>query len=651
MKRPLVKSPGIRALVIAILAVPQLAQRAVEAVSESPDPDGDKLIELSLEELMDIDVTVVSRSGGSLSETPAAVYVITGDELRRSGHSSIPEALRMVPGFYVSRWKTDAWDVTSRGFGTGLSSTSLAFLNQLLVMVDGVVVYTPLFAGVWWPLQDFDLADVERIEVVRGPGGILWGSNAVHGVVHIITKKAADTQGLRMTYRNARDERHGSIRSGGVIDDNASYRVWVKRADYDTLHNPFLQIDTNWYLNSAGFRADIATESGKNVTFWGRTYEGVFEDTGFDLVTFVPYQEQFPKKGFQVFGSIADPESNSAVQAWFSNDTQNIVTLANIKIDTFDIEAHRGFELGENNTLSVGAGYRLIHSRLFGDDPFFLDFDPRGFSQNNFRVFATDAWRIPDLDLEVLLGLQVEHNEYTDFEVQPTLRLTWTPRDELMFWAGVTRAVRVPSLEERTQSSTSFVVGNEDFESEELVSVEVGGRKAFGSKAMLDLALFWNDFDKAALEEPLPGGQFFLTNGAEGRAAGGELAFDLWPTSAWKVRGSYSLLVDEFEVSADGSELATGDYSPKHLYNLRSYYDINERWEFDTGLYAVRGLRGDYSAAEYVRLDARLGYRPCESLEFSFGVQHANDPVHSELDRFDNVRRSIYVSLSFEPQP
>ena len=180
----------------------------------TPPSDDVDLTEFSLEELMDLEVTVATRTASPLSETPAAVYVLTGDEIRRSGHTSVPEALRMVPGFYVSRWTTGAWDVTSRGFGNGLSLINQAYLNQLLVMIDGVVVYSPQFAGVWWPIQDVLMEDIDRIEVVRGPAGALWGTNGVHGVVHIITKHGSDTVGWQVNARTQKDHSLASARYG-----------------------------------------------------------------------------------------------------------------------------------------------------------------------------------------------------------------------------------------------------------------------------------------------------------------------------------------------------------------------------------------------------------------------------------------------------
>ena len=618
--------------------------------ASSGSTDAVELMDMSLEELMEMDVSVVSRSKRAFSQLPAAVYVLTGDEIRRSGHSSVQEALRMVPGFYVSRWNTNSWDVTARGYGTGLSQASLAYNNQLLVMIDGVVVYTPLFAGVWWPLQDLDLNDIDRIEIVRGPAGVLWGSNAVQGIVHIITRTASDTQGFRAFARSGTDDRHYSARFGLPAGENGFLRAWGKFAEYDPLHNLFLDIESNWELGSGGFRGDWTTDSGKQVTFWGRGYDGNFHEIGFDLTTFDPLRVRSDKDGYMALASIEDPESNSRWQAWYSIDRQDLVTLMDLRIETIDLEYQKVIPVNDTNTLTMGVGYRVIDSKLTGDDPFFLDFDPTNVTQKNWRAFAVNNVRIPDANLELDVGMQIGHNEFTGMEFQPTLRASWTPKEDLTVWGGITRAVRTPSLEERTLSPNGFVIGNPDFRSEEEISTELGVRKRFSDRVMLDLALFYNEFDHLSFSRPLMTGQFQLTNGAEGESYGAELAADFRPTDRWQIRSSYSLLKDDFDRKADGSDLVAGDYSPKHLINVRSYYDINDDWELDAGLYVVEGLDGFFEA-EYVRGDIRLGWQVNDEIELAFGAQDFANSTRSEFDDFDQVRRAFFVSMTFEPKP
>ncbi len=640
---------AFRRLAVVLCAAFSLALATPAAFAAGGDPlDDEDLTELSLEELMNLEVTIASRSSEKLSEVPGAVYVITGDELRRSGHSSIPEALRMVPGFHVSHWTTGAWDVTSRGFGPGLSLTSLAYLNQLLVMIDGVVVYTPLFAGVWWPLQDVDLADVDRIEIIRGPGGILWGSNAVHGVVHIITRRAADTQGLRVSLRESSDDRHGSFRYGGKLGEAGHYRAWLKGADYDTLSNPFGDWDYDWKLLSGGVRAAWRAWN-RDFSMWTKAWDGHFEDAGFDLTLLVPIQVTNEKRGLEVYGSMANPASGSRWQAWFATDQQDLDTLVDIGIDVFDLEYQRSLQLEENETLSLGAGWRWVHSRLFGDDPLYLQFDPEESTQNTFRLYGLDHIGFPDIDSSLTLGATIEHNDFTQFEVQPTARMTWMPLEELMFWGGISRAVRTPSLEERHLTPTSFFIGSEDFHSEILWAYEVGARALPVSWLAADLALYFNDYDQLHFADFDPSTlQYQLTNEAEGTAYGLELALDLRLTDYWSMRSAYTFHKGEYE-SKNGQALRTDDYTPEHNINLRSYLDLGNHWELDLGFYVVENLGPGFKMAEYFRADARLGWRPRKDLDFSIGVQNATKDTHSELDEFDQIRRTVYASLSWSP--
>jgi iron complex outermembrane receptor protein len=612
----------------------------------SESVDADELKNLSIEELMELEVTIASRSEETLSRVPAAVYVLTGDEIRRAGHTSVQEAMRMVPGFYVSHWTTAAWDVTARGFSPGLSLTSSAFLNQLLVMIDGVVVYTPLFAGTWWHLLDIDVNDIERIEIMRGPGGSLWGTNATHGVVHIITKNARDTLGLRVSGRAGNDDDHAGAAYGGPLGENGAYRVWSKAAWYETLHNSQLDFDNDWESVSAGFRADWRV-GGKDVTVWSRFYDFDNHAFGFDSTGVIPVIDR--KHGVQVYAGMVDPEDGSRLQAFFSNDWQDQPTFVDIDINTFDLEYQREFALGSANRLTAGLGWRHIRSELFGDDPFFEDFEPHGLTQDIYRGFLVDRIGFEDIDSELTLGLALEHNDFTDWETQPTARFLWNARPDLIFWTAVSRAVRTPSLEERTLGPDSFFVGSDDFTSEELIAYEAGGRALLSPRASVDLALYYNDYDDLHYEEPLPSGQFLLTNGAEGYSYGAELALDVKPTQRWTLRSAYTYGHGHYELTADGSWLDNEDYYPEHLFNLRSYYDLGSAWQLDTAVYMVEKMGPAYDIAEYWRVDVRLGWRPSAALELYTGVQSINDELHSEYSEFDQVRQSAFIGLNWTP--
>jgi iron complex outermembrane receptor protein len=627
----------------AAFPAPALA-RGEERPFEADDTD---LTELSLDDLMRLEVSVATRSAERLQDVPAAVYVLTGDEIRRAGHSSVPEALRMVPGFHVSRWTTQAWDVTSRGFGPGLSLTSLAYNNQLLVMIDGVVVYTPLFAGVWWPLQDLDLNDVDRIEIVRGPGGILWGANAVHGVVHVITKHTESTQGLQAGVRSSEEDSHAALRYGSETE-NGFYRGWVKGADYDTLHNAFGGFDYDYEIYSTGLRSDWSDES-KDFTIWARGWNGGFENLGYDLTTFAPIQVRDQRKGLQLYGSMTDVDDGSKLQAWFATDQQDLVTLVDIGIDVADIEYTRPLDLEGNHDVTFGVGVRGVHSRLRGDDPFWLDFDPQNSVQMTYRAFAVDNIAVPEKDLNLTLACTLEHNSFTQLEIQPTARLAWNPREDLMAWASASRAVRTPSLEENSLSTGSFFVGTKEFRSEVLLAYEAGVRHVMNERVSLDLAAFYNDYDRLHIAMFDGGtGLVQLTNNAKGKSWGTELAMDLKPLSRWSLRGAVSIHHGQFETE-NGFGLSTDEYTPSRTVNLRSYYDLGNHWELDAGLYVVNGMGEDFEVAEYTRGDVRVGWNPNDEWKLFVGVHGIGDETRPELDTFDNPGQTAFVGVIWTP--
>jgi iron complex outermembrane receptor protein len=607
----------------------------------------DELTELSLEELMNIQVTIASRTAQELSQVPGAVYVITGDELRRSGHTSIQEALRMTPGFYVSNWTSAQWDVTSRGFGTGLGLTSLGYLNQLLVLVDGVVVYSPLFAGTWWGIQDVDIDDIERIEIMRGPGGILWGSNAIHGVVHVITKDTKDTLGARISVRAGTDEWYASGRYGDRFGDTGSYRFFYRYQDRDGNANEYGGFPQDWYLRTAGARFDWGEER-KN-TVWVRGYEGRFENDGFDFLTlFVPVPVTDEKDGFQVFGSSTSPDGLGTFTAWISQDNQDLPTELQAEILSYDLEYKRAIPLSETSKLTAGAGVRQMRSDLSGYDPFWIMFAPEHETQTNFRAFVVHEWAASSV-FDVTIGAQVEHNEFTDFEVQPTARVLWHPSEDFSMWSALTRSARTPSLEEVSLDANSYYIGDPNFDSEKATTFEVGARKLIGKTALVDLALFYNEYDDLHHQEFDGFGQFNLSNEAEGESYGLELAIDVRPHERLSLRSAYTYLMGDFDSKIDGTELPTDDYHPEHMFNLRSYYDVCEDVEFDTGLYVYDGFTNGFETAARWRFDMRLGWRAEDDLELFVGAQQINADRQSEFDEFDLRRRQFYFGMRLAP--
>jgi len=631
------------------LSVVLVAPLAFGTTTSNSDELGD-LTELSLEELLNIEVTVVSRTEQRLSDVPGAVYVLSGDEIRRSGFSSVQEALRMVPGMYVSNWTTSKWDVTARGFGTGLSLSSLAYLNQLMVMVDGVPVNSSIFVGMDWGLLDINMEDIDRIEVIRGPGGILWGSNAVHGVVHIITKNTADTHGAQTTLRAQNDERHYTMRNGGSFGETGNYRFFIKHSEYDASHNPWLGIDNSFSLDTFGARFDWTGRDDYQNKFWGKYYAAKINNDGFDLDIFdyVPVQDH--DYGFQAFASSTSPDGSQSFTGWISGDRQDQVTELDSDVLNVDLEYKKTFHFSETSNLSTGAGYHLLKSDLVGFDPFYLDFAPRHQVLNTFRGFAVQTWNLMDGDLDVVLGAQLENNDTSGTEVQPTARASWHPEDRYTIWAAATHSVRTPALEEISLSQDSAYVGNPDFKAETVKSYELGVRDQFSETTAFDLALYYNQYDNLHDEEFDPSTfQYTLTNNARGFSKGLELAIDSKPTDSWNLRGAYTFSTGHYVNDVTGELLGTNNYHPDQQFNLRSYYDINEQWSFDSGFYLSGDFGSSFGIDDRSRLDVHFSFEPRDGLEFTFGGQQLANPYQSEFGTVDIPRRDLYVGLTWSP--
>lgn len=654
-----VRSP----LALALLLLAALWPARGAEAHPAGDPDGD-LTELSLEELMDLEITVASRSKERLRDAPAAVYVITGDEIRRAGHTSVQEALRMVPGFHVAQWKSSGWDVTARGFTGSLSALNESFANQLLLMVDGISYYHPVFAGIWWPLIDIPMDDIERIEVIRGPAGTLWGANAVNGVVNVITKHSRDTQGTRIGLRGDGWEQSGDVSTGGTQGTNGTFRTWMSYSHYDSLQpSEGKEFPEDWWIGSVGYRGDWEVGASRFRLF-GTAHTSQFGEELWDasVVGYAPWDDTV-KNGATLAGSWETGGDGDLhrVSAWLVTDFQKQFDFQQ-ETRTLDLEYTRSRTVGERQTLNYGLGYRRIESELRGSDGY-LDFVPEVRFQDALRAFAQDEIAFPSLSSSLVIGAQVELSTLSDLEIQPNVRWLWTPDEHQTVWAAVSRAVRTPSLEEvdivqrLDVNDVPFQRGSDDFHSEELVAYELGYRRPLGARATLDLAAFVNRFDELQSIELDGNGIQVYDNQVEADAHGIEMALDFDPRSDWRLRSSYSWFEMDFEAEA-GSFENVGDFVdtkdelvPEHRFSLRSYYDLAEDWELDTGIYWT----GEHSAyffenPAYWRVDARLGWRASEHLEVAFGVQNAQRREHPEagedIDWYGSlVERLVYVNV------
>lgn len=619
------------------------------------DPDDwepslpDSMADLSLEDLMAIEVSVASRSNERLMDVPAAVYVLTGDELRRQGVQTIQDALRMVPGFHVAQWRSQGWDVASRGFTGSLSALNQSFMSQLLIMVDGVSFYSPVMAGTWLPLIDIPIQDIERIEILRGPGGALWGTNALNGVVHVITKHARDTQGTRIDALGGTTLISGDASHGGPMGENSWFRTWVSGTRHEGLKG---DRDGDWDIGSVGWRMDWDLGASERARVLGSIHSAEFGPT-------YSYEDDQPKYGGFLSGlyEFGEPDDQQRIQSYFRMDRQKIPDLDTTDfrqdVQVLDLEWTRRRSVGKDSSFSFGLGGRIVQADL-GSERGWIDFEPEFQRIWSARAFLLGEFELPSLDSKLLTSVQVEESSVHDLELQPSLRWLWRARESTHLWAAITRSVRTSSLEERRiaqrfdPSEDPFFVGDPRFDSEEQIAYEVGLRTRLSERLTLDLTGFYNDFDELQTFEELDPATVTFGNEGEASARGVEAALDANASERWRLRAAYTFFDMNFQAS-DSSLLADSiddrdDIIPVHHASLRSFYDLGRNWELDSAIYYVDRLRF-FDVDSYVRLDLRLGWNPSPGLRFSLGVQNLNDPHHPEADAIE-VERVIWAGFT-----
>lgn len=413
--------------------------------THAADYSPEQLADMNLEQLLGATVTSVARREEQLAQSPAAVQVITPEEVRRSGATSIPEVLRLVPGLQVGRVDSHNWAISSRGFND-------LYANKLLVLIDGRSVYTPLFSGVYWDAQDVMLEDIERIEVIRGPGAALWGANAVNGVINVITKKTASTQGFLATVGGGNYERgFGAFRYGGKLGDSANFRVFGKYSDRgNSLSLGGGRAEDAWGMGRIGFRIDWDAPDSNLLTLQGDIYSGR-EDQLYRRLdptrSFTPYFDHARDSlsGGNIIARwthTVSQENEFTLQTYYDRTNLNSAVLGE-KRDTFDIDFQHRFPLGERQTIVWGGGYRWTQDEL--RNSLEVAFAPDRRASNLFSAFVQDEITIARDLVTLTLGSKFEHNDYTGFEIQPNARLLWTPTEKTSVWTSVARAVRTPS--------------------------------------------------------------------------------------------------------------------------------------------------------------------------------------------------------------
>jgi len=669
--RPWICSRKIAAVFILLGAFESTAR------PQASNPSQQQLKQLDLQQLGDVEVTTKSKAPEQVWKTAAAVYVITQDDIRRSGATSIPEALRLAPGVEVERIDGDKWSIGIRGFDSRLN-------RSVLVLIDGRSVYTTLIAGTYWEVQDTLMEDIDRIEVIRGPGGTVWGPNAVQGVINIITKSSKDTQGALVSTGGGNEEQGFlAARYGGGDPNGLSYRFYAKAFNRSPeIHSDFNRYD-RWRSMQGGFRADWKKNERDSFTLQGDLYDQRAGET----VQAVNYAPPFLQiltgnavlSGGNILGrwtrTFRDGE-DIQLQIYYDRTNRYEPNFDDIR-NTVDVDYLERSYLGSRNHLSYGLGARASH----GHEPAVttgLYFQPNSRTDELYSAFIQDDMTLVPNRLTFEVGTKLLLTNYTGVEPEPSARFLWTPTDTQTFWTAFTRAVRTPSDGEDDFFLSGYIGtsatglpffarfnANRNFQSEKLDSYEAGYRRLLGRNVYFDLAGFFNQYSDL-FSEDITGSPFVETaphpthillpaefgNGLDGTSAGAEIAPEWKPTSFWRLRGSYSFLhmsIRRGPNSLDiGSAPATDGESPQHQILLQSSFDLPKRVTFDFDYRYVSNLAG-ISIPAYSTADARLAWTFWNHWELSAVGRNLLQPGHFEFasDPGPNVaiKRSFYGKL------
>jgi iron complex outermembrane receptor protein len=611
-------------------------------------------------------VTTVARQPSTVGRSPAAVFVIDQEMIRRSGARSVPELLRMVPGLHVARIDANKWSISSRGF-------SSRFARKLLVQIDGRVVYTPLFAGTFWDVQDLLLDDIERIEVIRGPGATIWGANAVNGIINIITKSADDTHGAYVEGGGGTEERgFAGVRVGGVTRNGVHWRVsgkWFERDRQFELHG---RAHDDWRQGRLGIRADWAPNCCDAYTVQGDIYTGINGNAS-DQPPFGLRVADEPVSGGSVLGRWTrtfDEDSDMSLQVYYDRTDRRSFNFDQ-NVNTFDVDFQHRSRVGLYHNVIWGLGYRCIWDRLpVVAAPAQVATDPVRRTVYLASAFIQDEMTLLEDALYFTLGTKLSQNSYTNFEVQPTARVLWLPDERSSAWGAVSRAVRVPSRLENDgrvvigelpppgSGIPLTILGSTDLDAEETMAYEIGYRREPVEWFSWDLALFYNVDQRVTNFRPtLPAPvtfQFF--NGSRSRGYGLEIAAELDLTPCWRISGWYSYLQVQFAAAPNavvGSDVIEGG-NPTNQVFLMSSWDLGCRWEVDLLARYVDNLPS-INVPRYISLDARLAWRPSCRTEITVVGQNLLDSHHTEYATSifageipTEVQRGVYAMLTWE---
>jgi iron complex outermembrane receptor protein len=603
----------------------------------------EELRDMSIRDLANFDVSSVTKSVEALAEAPAAIYVITHDDIVRSGNITLPGILRLAPNLQVMRGGSGGLVVTARGLSGNPDAQN--FSNKLLVLIDGRSVYTPLYSGVYWDMQDLLPEDIDRIEVISGPGATLWGANAVNGVINIITRPAGATQGAYATAVVGNRTRDAGVRYGGRIGDTINYRLYAKaHRNRDTSSTS----DDDSERLQGGFQLDWAPTDVDRVMVQGDAYGGSRAQQG------APREEI---NGQDILARWNRDGATSSLQVQAYYDHTGRETRAGggrFAVDTADLDIQHSFTAGTVHHIVWGGGARVSRYEIDGTATFF--FDPTKRTLLLANIFAQDSIALTSR-LTAIAGLKLERDPYSGAVLLPNARLSWKAGDNLLLWGAASRAIRSPTPFDRDVvervNGDNFLIGPSSFRSEKLTAFEAGSRLIASSAASFSISAFYNVYDDLRTIELAPAGFLPLQwgNGIKGHSYGFDSWADVRLTDWWRLKPGYSLLIQRFRFKPGSIPLLgvtqVGN-DPKHRATLRSSMDLGSRINLDADLRYVSALPNPHVSG-YVELGARIGYMLNEQAELSVSGFNLLHKRHYELPatQANAVPRSLFLALKW----
>lgn len=625
---------------------------ALAVITSPANAQLSSLADMTLEQLSDIEVTSVSRRAEPLTDAAASIFVISSDDIRRSGARTIPEILRLAPNLHVARVSASTYAISARGFNNSSG-------NKLLVMIDGRSVYSPLFSGVFWDVQDQLLEDIERIEVISGPGGTTWGTNAVNGIINIITRSARHTQGGLLVGGMGEQEATGTLRYGGSFRQTGYYRAYGKYYDYDnTTTITGEPRDDDWHKGQVGFRFDWGS-IGEQLSVQGDAYRGTFgQPRPSRIVTDASVElGDISVSGVNLtarWDHILDDGSEFAMQAYYDRTKRDVPPTFAETLDIFDVQILHSMQPIGMNRLVWGAEYRYGMDRVANSQ--YIAFLPGDLNQTWMSAFVQNEMML-QADLRLTLGARLERNDYTGTEFLPSARLAWKPAEDHLVWSAISRAVRAPSRLDRDTyvpgDSPYLLAGGSDFRSEIAYVFEVGYRGQPAEQFSYLVTAYYADYDYLRSQEIHPsGGYYIFGNEMEGRTRGIEMWGSYQALDNWRLSAGLSLLDIELRRKPNSTDpvgsRALGN-DPDHKLIMRSILDITPKHEFDVTIRRVGELPNPVIPA-YTVLDTRFGWQVNRDTTLSLIVENVLDKEHAEFAQTTHQSeygRNVFLKLDW----